>query len=312
MEDVTGDDVMTREEWLQDLHNRRRTRTGLPSEAFPDEGGASPATSDGGGVGNAMALIGDPVGHDESVAISGYLAPSANEILQLFSFVQFSPFVTTNPMYMDLAAKVDFSYESANDQINAYSMFDGKTLYIRMLAGAARFARLVSIAAARDLVGGDRGSSAFLKTLFRHFDGNMTERGALRMAGKCGLGRMFLNDAIRVKASAISAGMLLTVLAHEMGHVVLGHVMRGDEVSNEISQNMEREADSFASSVISASPFGEYMFTGMLFWHYALMRLEELVGQSASGMGDHPGSRERYENLVQANPSKAAVFGLSV
>ena len=130
---------------------------------------------------------------------------------------------------------------------------------------------------------------------------------------KHGLYTALDRDEIRMKANGISAGMILTILAHEMGHIVLGHVAHTSGIGLEISRNQEREADSFASSVISASPFGEYMFVGMLFWHYALMLLEG--AQPAAGddgeSQTHPCSRERYENLVKANPSKAAVFGLS-
>ena len=77
----------------------------------------------------------------------------------------------------------------------------------------------------------------------------------------------------------------------------------------EIDRNEEREADSFASSVISASPFGEYIFAGTLFWHYAMAMQSDTDSDLAS---NHPLSRERFENFVRSNSEKAAAMGITL
>ena len=115
---------------------------------------------------------------------------------------------------------------------------------------------------------------------------------------------------IRLKAISYSSGTIVSVLAHESGHHALGHLLSFSEKTNlEIDRNQEREADSFASSVISASPFGEYIFAGTLFWHYAVA--VQADGASDEG-SNHPLSRERFENFVRANAEKAAALGITL
>ena len=109
-------------------------------------------------------------------------------------------------------------------------------------------------------------------------------------------------------AQAVSAGMIIGILAHEMGHVCLGHVMGPNyyKTNQEIGRNHEREADSFASSITAATPFGEYVYEGMLFWHYVLAQQQGNEAVESS----HPLERERLENLIRANSSKASALGI--
>ena len=118
------------------------------------------------------------------------------------------------------------------------------------------------------------------------------------------------DPAIRQKAVSYSSGMLISVMAHETGHLVLGHLLSdgGTKPNLEISRNHEREADSFASSVISASPFGEYIFAGTLFMHYALVVQSD---DDTDARRSHPLSKERFFNFVRANPDKASAMGVS-
>ena len=136
----------------------------------------------------------------------------------------------------------------------------------------------------------------------------MDDEAVVRIANAAGLGAALATDATRTKAKSVSAGMILGILAHESGHQSLGHVLNTGRSENlEISRNQEREADLFASSVISASPFGEYMFAGTLFWYYALATQE-----GGKQENTHPLSKERFENLVRSNPEKAAAMGVSL
>lgn len=111
-------------------------------------------------------------------------------------------------------------------------------------------------------------------------------------------------------AQAVSAGMIIGVLAHEMGHVCLGHVDGPSyyDSNPEIARNHEREADSFASSITAATPFGEYVYDGTLFWHYVLAQQQGNTAIEST----HPLERERLENLIRANPSKASALGIGM
>ena len=77
----------------------------------------------------------------------------------------------------------------------------------------------------------------------------------------------------------------------------------------EISRNQEREADSFASSVISSSPFGDYLVFGTILWEAVWVWVERATGQIAS---THPLASERLADLIRANPSVASEIGLSL
>ncbi|MBQ5530941.1 MAG: hypothetical protein IIT98_02930, partial [Kiritimatiellae bacterium] len=174
--------------------------------------------------------------------------------------------------------------------------------------GAARYARLVGLAAALQ----DAGHAGMLKTLVaampRSFCSRCNANECAKFIADNGLSIAIADEKTRLRAISYSSGTIAYVIAHECGHHALGHLLSFAGKPNlEISRNQEREADSFASSVISASPFGEYMFAGTLFWSYALAKQSDDV--SGSG-GSHPLWKERFENFVRANSEKAAAMGI--
>ncbi|MBR4603807.1 MAG: hypothetical protein IKO43_03055 [Kiritimatiellae bacterium] len=109
-------------------------------------------------------------------------------------------------------------------------------------------------------------------------------------------------------ARSISSGMMIGTLAHECGHVALGHTLTPGEdvVGAGISRDQERQADSFMSSVIATSPFAQQILLGeILFLH-----VSQCVPND--GKGTHPHSKERLENLVRAHPDLAASIGITL
>ena len=131
----------------------------------------------------------------------------------------------------------------------------------------------------------------------------------VKLMRKSRLEQAFADESVRKKATSLSAGMVIGILGHEVGHHVLGHLDNTGSMAknSEIKRNQEREADSFANSVISSSPFGEYVFTGTLLWHYALANKQ---AERGSVEGTHPLALERLENLIRANPDKAREMGI--
>ena len=171
-----------------------------------------------------------------------------------------------------------------------------------------RFSRIASLAVAVDMCGRPGTASRFARNI--DMDGRLSTRTALNIISECGLDEMYSMPGVRAKAQAISSGMIVGILAHEMGHVCLGHIHGPSyyESNLEIARNHEREADSFASSITAACPFGEYVYEGTLFWHYVLAT-QEGNGSVAS---THPLSRERLENIIRANSSKASALGITI
>jgi hypothetical protein len=108
-------------------------------------------------------------------------------------------------------------------------------------------------------------------------------------------------------------GMLACVLAHELGHLCLGHTVRSERVEPETSRAHEREADDFSSRVLSGMQSRAQMFVGqaMLQLLMAWRDRKLSVGPRAS----HPASCERY--LATLSAQQAALreaeqrFGIS-
>lgn len=250
--------------------------------------------------------------------VKSYLTPSNAEIEQLYTYVVNSPFLKENLQYVDRMKSVDFLYVSTNDTVNAFAgrrvvENDGKkqlAFHTVVFGGAARYARLVGLAAAIEDNGHKDMLKKFVEAMPKSFCGSCSEAECVKFIQDNGLDRALANESIRQKAVSYSSGTIVSVLAHETGHHALGHLLSVAEKRNlEISRNQEREADSFASSIISTSPFGEYIFAGTLFWHYAIATQADAASDTAS---DHPLSKERFENFVRANAEKASAMGISI
>lgn len=248
--------------------------------------------------------------------VKAYLTPSDAEMDQLYSYVVNSPFVAENLQYRDRLKDIPFIYTPTNDTVNAAAgrrivEKDGKkglAFHTVFYGGAARYARLVGLAAALQDAGHKDMLKKFVAAMPRSFCARCNDDDCVRFIAENGLGAAFADEKIRQKALSYSSGTIVSVLAHECGHHALGHLLGFSEKRNlEIDRNQEREADSFASSIISASPFGEYIFAGTLFWHYAVAVQADRDSDAAS---NHPLSKERFENFVRANAEKAAAMGI--
>ena len=245
--------------------------------------------------------------------LSPYAMPSEAEMVQLFEYVRNSSHVKENSLYADTMKKCRFIYASNDDIVNALAGIrkldknsDDLTPIVCFFGGAARFARVAALAVAAELCGDKGAGERFVKALAPEDCAKMDAETAVRIVDEVGLGMVFENAAALSKAKSVSAGLMLGIIAHECGHQCLGHVLRtGATVNLEILRNQEREADLFESSVISSSPFGEYILAGTLFWHYALAHREQ-----GSSEDSHPLSKERFENFVRANAGLAAQLGV--
>ncbi len=242
---------------------------------------------------------------------AAFLTPSPEEVWQWWEAVRGSMHVRMNEQYYSCAESTEFCYLHDDDTVNAFARRnDGKEkpFGIVFFGGAMRFSRLASLAVAIDMCGRPGTASRFARSI--EMGGTMSPARALEIMSECGLDEQFTMPGVKAKAHAVSSGMIIGILAHEMGHVCLGHVLGPNyyESNQEIGRNHEREADSFASSITAANPFGEYMYEGTLFWHYVLALQE---GNEAVA-STHPLERERLENLIRANASKASSLGINL
>lgn len=106
-------------------------------------------------------------------------------------------------------------------------------------------------------------------------------------------------------ARDIADGASLIVLAHELGHWAYGHIA-GPKGSFEVSRNNERDADSFAASVVAtlSSP-DRALLGGVMFW----CCLAKFDRQLTRGDGDeHPAPVARLDAMLAAMPSALAAL----
>jgi len=113
------------------------------------------------------------------------------------------------------------------------------------------------------------------------------------------------------------SGMILSTIAHEMGHVCLGHNPRFDPASSgtwkkRVKQIHERQADGFAAAVVALSADREARLRGQLVKF--LCNLYENEGDAPLGLEEptHPGRFERLENAIRNNPKAAKELGIDL
>ena len=263
----------------------------------------------------------DPSAADEDIRpIIAYLAPSYDEIAQTFQYVISSPYITRNPLYSELTRNTRLYYVPRDDQVNAFSSAadpfekEGAPTMI-VLGGAVRFSRLVGAVLAtdeRDPEESDRVETLLnsFQRRFRQENGNLSIELFCNILDDCEVPEAAFHDGAWIaRAKSISSGILLGVLAHETGHLALGHSF-SDETNLEARRNMEREADSVAFSIASTASFGgEEMFFGNFLFHFFFAMFENADG--SGGLSDHPDSRERLFNLLRAHPDFAFRFGIT-
>lgn len=188
---------------------------------------------------------------------------------------------------------------------------DGAAGTIVMPIGLLRFAGMLSA-----LVGGP--------LLASRDDGRMaTARGRMRQCADCLRAPDYMDGplvrsmieraqevgrdpALRGLAADVMRGTIAAVLAHEVGHLVYGHV-DGPKSLFEVSRNAEREADSFAASALLTMPHPERALLGAVLFWACLIHHSRLHGQERAVT--HPLSVERLDAMIHSMPSAMRTLG---
>lgn len=257
----------------------------------------------------------DPKYHDFLL----YITPSYNELKQMFSTVENSEHVSRNELYSFFIQQVRLYHDPSADDINAFATPDDvfrkeidpryndeSTPAIVLMGGAGRFARIVGAAIAEKAFD---DLDELLARIGKY--GKINNDLALQLLSNelnIPLER-FSDEAWLATAKEISRGLLLGIMAHEAGHVALGHVLSWKS-NNERTRNQEREADSFAHSVASGTADADNMFYGNLFFHFAFA-IHEGGNANSAASRTHPYSEERLFNLIRDNSSTAAKLGIT-
>ena len=211
--------------------------------------------------------------------------PQEDQVDQSANFVFRSPFIRGNAQYKDRVSHLAFAFIRDTAIVNAFATDQIVELpgggstdppAVVFFGGLARSIRLASAALAADIRSraDDRPApvDSGLSAAFQEMGKAITSSGGmLELATTLAI---FERTVLPVFASvdertvsvarSYSAAMDMYVVAHETGHIALAHTL-GQQLNYDVSRNQEREADSFASSTLSTSPFREYLFLGQVF-----------------------------------------------
>lgn len=311
------DDVRQELEALRRGYDQRRTTAAAASEPT-----AAPSSTATPGRNESPARAFRETSDAHPGEVRNAVVPSAAELRQAAALVLHSPFITENLLYAERLGATRFVVAAEDFDVNAFACEreieskSGKRLapHIVFKMGMATVHRLLALAVAASAAPGDRamGSerAAVLRTTLRRIAERTIERGGIfEPADSLQLieERLFPTGALqqsRVLGAArdCAAAMDAFVIAHEAGHLALGHTL-GSQRNYDVSRNQEREADSFAASVTATTPFRTQLFLGMLFTPAIFAWLEHLGGGKIT---THPAARERFANAIRSLSGAAA------
>jgi hypothetical protein len=234
----------------------------------------------------------------------GFL-PDAPEIGELRQLVFRSRHVRQNGAYEDAASGTRFSYFEDDLDFNAFATRDAVGPRVVILGGLVREFGAMAVVVTSDSGGTGQGLRAYTER--RLATAPADPLGALPLAAQPSA-----EDIARLHhARELLCAMVMYVIGHELGHVCYGHIF-GPGYSGqplEVCQNQERDADSFASSVIASSTSKEHWFAGQIFalLTMAVFEAHGVVAEFAT----HPTACERLRNAVRSNPEAAAAMGIT-
>ena len=261
------------------------------------------------------------------------LLPEEVQVRQSASFVLSSPHVQSNPQYSSRVKALGFHYLADVPVVNAFAtderieIPDGPTIdppAVVFMEGLAMVIRAAAAALAAHVRfhGGriacpagwslDRPLRMIGRSILKQ-DGRFDVASSLEIFAETMEPVLETGDERFVSlARNYSAAMEMFVVAHEVGHIAYGHTL-GEQANFEVSRNQERDADSFAASVLSSSPFREHLFLGQVFVTIIFAWLDKTGGRKQAT--SHPLGRERFFNALRSHEDAAREaaqqFGLS-
>jgi len=270
----------------------------------------------------------------------GFLRPVPGQIRQAFEMVVSSPHITTNAVYSQLLKDVRFYFDAGNPAVNAFASHYEVELSSGEATKAPCIVMLGGMAGVLQVMAASLGLWALYREEHEIYDGDIVLRKVAVRLGKevvenggifteetmtgiyeelifpggaygklAGSGHLSSKDTKLVsRARSYLMAMTMSMVAHEAGHIALGHTL-GKALNYDISRNEERAADGFASSVLSSSPFSDYLVTGQIM-SWVLMAWVDHAAASSEAV-THPLAVDRLESVLRDNSVAAKDVGLT-
>lgn len=233
--------------------------------------------------------------------------PSDDEVEHWLNAVRLSSPVASNADYRELASKTVIRYLRDQGELNAYAMHsDGAAPSIQITGGIVRAYVLTAVAAAlaeEDTEGDSRVFAEHFTPRFRLVADHIHQCGRELASGDGAPSTVFHAERVGVhdvmqRARSHLTGMMLNLIAHEMGHIVLRHTSSVPTPGGSpAALAMEHQADAFARSVCESVPFQQQVtFAGFLdavLWPW--------ISEPSQRPTTHPGARSRLLRFVDEN-----------
>jgi hypothetical protein len=234
-----------------------------------------------------------------------------SKLLEYFGWVIFNPHVNENPKSLEKAMRTVITYGHDNPKVNAgagYVPEDGEeenkkgkkenVIYvIQILDGYLNFVLAIDAIFKVNRL----EKVKMLRQRYKHNDHAFPPDELENL----------IND-LPSEAKEFEHPLLscFFAIAHELGHICYDHVFspRYEDRTLDESRNMERDADSFASSVINRAEFSSDLFSSQLKTYIAWTIVEKEGGKVEPGT--HPLSYERLINFVRNNSALAKNLGI--
>ena len=254
---------------------------------------------------------------DEMRPVVEYLYPSDAEVKLWLSSVLASSYVQEK--WGPLADHVALAYGPKVDAVNAFAFYNKDNSgrpSIALCGGWVRLARLMGALTLVQSSAVAQGVEKDIKAYLRRISGVVAETGELseetviNLLNEFGVSTSEFQDVGAVSAAkGFADGVCKATLAHEFGHLAGGHP-RGADLNKTVSQNEERQADLFASSVAASVANGQQMLRGQILTWYTLA-LVETINPTNEVFRSHPYSADRLRSAIDANKSLAASLGIT-
>ena len=235
------------------------------------------------------------------------------QVSQIVAFVFHSPHVQGNQHYRSRAASTSFTFDSASeicDEVNAFATdsqaaldalgMGAKAPAVVLFGGLVRSTTLCGCAIAAESTRKKRILGPFFQHLGKQIikgAGELREEAAQEIYAKWEFDKLEDVRARRMSQS-FAVAMNSVIVAHELGHIALGHTL-GQQQNMGVSRNQEREADLFASSVITTSPFAGYIVPASVCW-WCIMAWVDHSGRTTKER-THPFAEDRLFAFLRDN-----------
>jgi hypothetical protein len=223
-----------------------------------------------------------------------------------------SPHIATNPMYKAIVDKMQFHYEANDLTINAYAWMDADGIpHTAMLKGFTAYSLLVSYAMGMYSISNDLSVfNRAMHTITNEVENanyDITLEVFQNIQTQLNLVDVDVDAKLLGKIESFYTGLIMHVIAHELGHNCLGHCARDVDLDIDITRNNERQADLFASNVIQTTMFKDFTVISALFVEIMFMWLSP----DYEGNSTHPGSRERVYNVLKSFEYTLKDYGIT-